>query len=103
MKSVLLILTTARLLSPAVPAQPSVLDNPLVAHGFFATQLQNLWMNSPTVRHSRGAIFAFADGHAARWQWRGLRTEQDWWAPALSGGVDSSADLRRMQDAVAER
>ena len=74
-----------------------------VDDGFFATQLQNLWMNSPTVRHSRGAIFAFADGHAAPWRWRGLRTEQDWWAPAVSGGVDSSVDLRRMQDAVAER
>jgi prepilin-type N-terminal cleavage/methylation domain-containing protein/prepilin-type processing-associated H-X9-DG protein len=74
-----------------------------VDDGFFATQLQNQWMNSPTVRHSRGAIFAFADGHAARWQWRALRTEQDWWAPVVCGGVDSSADLRRMQDAVAER
>ncbi len=44
-----------------------------VDDGFFATQLQNLWMNSPTVRHSRGAIFAFADGHAARWQWRAIK------------------------------
>ena len=74
-----------------------------VDDSFFAIQLQDQWMNSPTVRHSRGAVFAFADGHAARWQWRGLATEQDWWAPTVSGGFDSRADLRRMQDAVAER
>ncbi len=74
-----------------------------VDDGYFATELQNLWMNSPTTRHSRGANFSFADGHAERWHWRSLNTEQDWWAPATGAGVDTTADLRRLQDAVVER
>jgi prepilin-type N-terminal cleavage/methylation domain-containing protein/prepilin-type processing-associated H-X9-DG protein len=74
-----------------------------VDDGYFATQLETTWMNSPTVRHSRGSIFSFADGHVERWQWRTLNQEQDWWAPAVSGGLDTTADLRRVQDAVAER
>jgi prepilin-type N-terminal cleavage/methylation domain-containing protein/prepilin-type processing-associated H-X9-DG protein len=71
--------------------------------GFFATQLQQTWMNSPTIRHSRGAVFSFADGHAERWKWRALSTEQDWYGPAVSGGVDSTSDLRRLQRAVVEQ
>jgi prepilin-type N-terminal cleavage/methylation domain-containing protein/prepilin-type processing-associated H-X9-DG protein len=70
--------------------------------GFFATELGNLWMNSPTTRHFRGATFSFADGHAERWQWLKLASEQDWWAPAVSGTLDTTADLRRVQDAVAQ-
>jgi prepilin-type processing-associated H-X9-DG protein len=73
-----------------------------VDDGFFATQLQNVWMNSPTIRHSHGAVFAFADGHVQRWRWLGLNTEQDWWAPAAAPGEDSRADLRRLQYAVVE-
>ncbi len=46
--------------------------------GFFATHLEPTWMNSPTVRHSNGAAFSFADGHGERWGWRGLKSEQDW-------------------------
>lgn len=74
-----------------------------VDDGFFATALQQTWMNSPTVRHARGATFSFADGHVERWQWRALKTEQDWFGPVINGGADSSADLRRVQNAVAER
>ena len=74
-----------------------------VDDGFFATQLQQTWMNSATIRHSRGGLFSFADGHAERWQWRALNVEQDWWAPAISGGLDTTADLRRVQSAVVEQ
>lgn len=74
-----------------------------VDDGYFATQLLNSWMNSPTARHGRGAVFSLADGHAERWKWRALNREQDWWTPAVSGGVDSTADLRRMQQAVVEQ
>jgi prepilin-type processing-associated H-X9-DG protein len=69
---------------------------------FFAVQLAQTWMNSPTVRHARGAVFSFADGHAERWKWLALSQEQDWWAPAVSAGVDSTADLRRLQNSVVE-
>jgi prepilin-type N-terminal cleavage/methylation domain-containing protein/prepilin-type processing-associated H-X9-DG protein len=71
--------------------------------GFFATQLGTVWMNSPTMRHSRGGVFSFADGHSERWKWQALAMEQDWWAPAVNGPVDTTADLRRVQDGVAER
>jgi len=73
-----------------------------VDDSFFATQLLTTWMNSPTVRHSRGAVFSFADSHVERWQWRALNQEQDWWAPAAAGGLNTTADLRRLQAAVAE-
>ena len=74
-----------------------------VDDGYFATELKQDWMNSPTVRHSRGGVFSFADGHAEYWKWRGLSLEQDWYAPAIGSGVDSTADLRRLQDAIVER
>jgi prepilin-type processing-associated H-X9-DG protein len=74
-----------------------------VDDGYFATQLGTVWMNSPTARHQRGCTFSFADGHSERWRWNTLAVEQDWWAPAVNGTVDTSIDLRRLQDAVAER
>ena len=74
-----------------------------VDDGFFATQLSTVWMNSPTMRHSRGGVFSFADGHAERWRWQAWAVEQDWWAPTVSGTVDTTSDLRRVQDAIAER
>jgi prepilin-type N-terminal cleavage/methylation domain-containing protein/prepilin-type processing-associated H-X9-DG protein len=67
--------------------------------GYFATELTPIWQNSPTVRHSQGGQFSFADGHAQHWRWQALNQEQDWWADAGS----SLADLRRVQDAVALR
>ncbi len=74
-----------------------------VDDGFFAVQLENTWMNSPTTRHNRGVTFSFADGHAERWKWRALNQEQDWWAPAVDPAGDSTPDLRRVQNAVVER
>ncbi len=72
-----------------------------VDDGYFAVQLQNTWMNSPTTRHAGGATFSFADGHAERWKWLRLKQEQDWWAPAVSTAGDSTPDLRRVQEGVA--
>jgi prepilin-type processing-associated H-X9-DG protein len=74
-----------------------------VDDGFFATQLGTVWMNSPTTRHQRGGVFSFADGHSERWRWQKLAVEQDWWAPAVNGAVDTTPDLRRVQDGVTER
>jgi len=70
--------------------------------GYFAVQLLDTWMNSPTTRHLKGGIFSFADGHAERWKWRVLASEQDWWAPANSGAGNSIQDLRRLQNTVAQ-
>lgn len=74
-----------------------------VDDGFFATPLQDVWMNSPTTRHTGGVTLSFADGHAERWKWLGLKLEQDWYAPVVSAAGDSTRDLRRVQDAVVER
>jgi prepilin-type N-terminal cleavage/methylation domain-containing protein/prepilin-type processing-associated H-X9-DG protein len=68
-----------------------------VDDGYFAVRLSAVWQNSPTIRHSRGATFSFADGHAETWHWRILNVEQDY-------NVNTSAsdpDLKRLQDAVA--
>jgi prepilin-type N-terminal cleavage/methylation domain-containing protein/prepilin-type processing-associated H-X9-DG protein len=90
---------------PSPPNALLFLDESIqsIDDSFFATQLDQLWMNSPSTRHSKGAVFSFADGHAERWKWRVLNVEQDWWTPANTGGVDTTVDLRRLQDAVAER
>jgi prepilin-type N-terminal cleavage/methylation domain-containing protein/prepilin-type processing-associated H-X9-DG protein len=74
-----------------------------VDDGYFALQLDDSWMNSPTVRHSQGGQFSFADGHSERWRWRVLRFEQDWWASANGPSGNTIVDLRRLQDAVALR
>jgi prepilin-type N-terminal cleavage/methylation domain-containing protein/prepilin-type processing-associated H-X9-DG protein len=72
-----------------------------VDDGYFATKLSTLWGNAPTARHSRGGTFSFADGHTERWNWRSLRAELGRDAPAISGGIDTTADLKRLQNAVA--
>jgi prepilin-type processing-associated H-X9-DG protein len=68
---------------------------------FFSIVLSATWWNSPTIRHSRGGQFSFADGHAERWRWQALNVEQDWVIPANNAGVDSTVDLKRVQDAAA--
>lgn len=59
-----------------------------------------IWRNSPTVRHSRGSTFSFADGHVERWQWQGLISEQSYNVTAPSGSA-SMTDLQRMLNAIA--
>ena len=73
---------------------PGTLDD-----GFFAVRLTSIWQNSPTVRHAKGATFAFADGHSERWGWRGLNTDQGLSAPVV--GTGQAIDLKRLQDSVA--
>jgi len=38
------------------------------------------WWNPPTARHNNAATFAFVDGHAEIWRWRGalIKLNQDW-------------------------
>jgi prepilin-type processing-associated H-X9-DG protein len=72
-------------------------SNKTVDDGYFAVRLTAVWQNSPTIRHSRGATFSFADGHAENWHWRILNAEQDY-------NINTSAsdpDLKKLQDAVA--
>ena len=77
-----------------------------VDDGYFAVKApdspdKNDWQNSPTVRHNKGAVFALADGHAELWRWRFLNVDQSWDTPVKRAGVDTTPDLRRVQNAVA--
>ncbi|HWY77538.1 MAG TPA: prepilin-type N-terminal cleavage/methylation domain-containing protein [Verrucomicrobiae bacterium] len=73
-----------------------------VDDAFFAVALGSIWENSPTVRHTKGGQFAFADGHSERWKWKSLGTEQDWLIPDVGGPSGNTVpDLTRLQYSVA--
>ena len=57
------------------------------------------WQNSPTARHGKSGVLAFADGHSERWRWRVLNTEQGIYA-ASAGPPNTVADLERLWWAV---
>jgi len=72
--------------------------------GYFAVNSDlSMWQNSPTVRHGKSGVFAFADGHAERWRWRDLRIDQGLSVSVkLPGQPNTSFDLtNRMWPAVA--
>ena len=54
------------------------------------------WENAPTARHNNGATFAFADGHAERWGWKGLTGEP------CGGAAANATDLKRVQDSMGQ-
>ena len=69
-----------------------------VDDGYFAVNYsarKTDWQNSPTVRHGKSGVFAFADGHAAIWRWRTLNTDQGIWAPS-GGPPNTTFDLQRI-------
>jgi prepilin-type N-terminal cleavage/methylation domain-containing protein/prepilin-type processing-associated H-X9-DG protein len=71
--------------------------------GYFAVNATgqiNEWQNSPTARHGKSCVLAFADGHAERWRWLALNVDQYIWATLTQNGVDTTRDLRRLQKAV---
>jgi prepilin-type processing-associated H-X9-DG protein len=57
------------------------------------------WQNSPTIRHTRGATFSFADGHAEKWKWKGLNVEQGF--NITPANADQTADFQRVLASVA--
>jgi len=67
--------------------------------GYFAVDATD-YQNSPTVRHGRSCVLAFADGHAERWKWLALNVDQYIWATVTQNGVDTTRDLRRLRNAV---
>jgi prepilin-type N-terminal cleavage/methylation domain-containing protein/prepilin-type processing-associated H-X9-DG protein len=74
--------------------------------GYFAVNAAgqlNEWQNSPSVRHGRAGVFGFADGHAEHWKWRTLARDNVLNAPLIQAGVNTTVDLRRLQDAVFRR
>jgi len=71
--------------------------------GYFAVNAEgmlNAWQNSPTARHGKSCVLAFADGHAERWRWRVLSIDQALSVSATQYGVNTTPDLRRIQNAV---
>jgi prepilin-type processing-associated H-X9-DG protein len=67
----------------------------------------NCWWNWPTARHSNGAGFSYADGHAADIWWSGTQL-QTWEAAGTLGNQNvinlsgnDLADLRVVQNAIA--
>ena len=78
--------------------------------GYFAVKAPapdgpDMWQNSPTAtRHSRGAGFSFADGHAEIWRWVALGKEQTWDAGLVfQGGPNTLVDLLKLKNAVARK
>jgi prepilin-type N-terminal cleavage/methylation domain-containing protein/prepilin-type processing-associated H-X9-DG protein len=90
---------SADIIKPVPTAAFVFLDESIntVDDGYFAVRLTATWQNSPTIRHSRGATFSFADGHAETWHWRILNAEQTY----NVGTSATDSDLKRLQDAVA--
>ena len=72
-------------------------DDGYFAVNYNATPTQ--WQNSPTVRHGKSGVLAFADGHSERWRWRVLNFEQGINAP-YAGPPNTLVDLQRLQRAV---
>jgi prepilin-type N-terminal cleavage/methylation domain-containing protein/prepilin-type processing-associated H-X9-DG protein len=73
-----------------------------VDDGYFAVNYnarKTDWQNSPTVRHGKSGVLAFADGHSDRWRWRVLSVEQGIWAPS-GGPPNTMVDLQRIWRAV---
>jgi prepilin-type N-terminal cleavage/methylation domain-containing protein/prepilin-type processing-associated H-X9-DG protein len=65
--------------------------------GYFAMLSDTTqWQNLPTVRHSKGGTFSFADGHAERWGWKTLNQEYGQFTPV----GNTLADLLRVQSGV---
>jgi prepilin-type N-terminal cleavage/methylation domain-containing protein/prepilin-type processing-associated H-X9-DG protein len=73
-----------------------------VDDGYFAVNHNDRadqWQNSPTVRHGKSGVLAFADGHSERWRWRVLNVEQDVNIPYV-GPPNTLVDLQRIWQAV---
>ena len=83
---------TAQVLHPSPSAATVFVDESIntVDDGYFALWNTLEWGNQPTVRHSKGCQFGYADGHAEHRAWRVLNSEAILPAngsPTLSCGI----------------
>jgi prepilin-type N-terminal cleavage/methylation domain-containing protein/prepilin-type processing-associated H-X9-DG protein len=93
---------TERIQNPSAVNALLFVDESLnsVDDGFFLIYLGasiTTWPNSPTARHANGGTLSFADGHAERWRWQGINSEQNSEAPIFA---NQFGDLKRMQDSI---
>ena len=96
------IITTGQIQNPSPVNSLVFVDESMntVDDGFFLVGMGTgvtVWDNSPTARHNNGATFAFADGHAERWGWQTINTEQ-----VNSAPVTQTTDLVRVQAAIGQ-
>jgi prepilin-type processing-associated H-X9-DG protein len=89
---------------PAPSEAMTFLDESIetVDDGYFAVNYNDRatqWQNSPTVRHGKSGVLAFADGHSERWRWRVLNVEQGINVP-YAGPPNTLVDLQRFWRAV---
>jgi prepilin-type N-terminal cleavage/methylation domain-containing protein/prepilin-type processing-associated H-X9-DG protein len=71
--------------------------------GYFAVNYNSettTWQNSPSVRHGKSCVFAFADGHTEIWRWRTLNVDQHLDIPATTAMGSPNPDLVKVQRAV---
>jgi prepilin-type N-terminal cleavage/methylation domain-containing protein/prepilin-type processing-associated H-X9-DG protein len=71
-----------------------------IEDGNFGTwrEPNSTWLNMPTGRHNRGAIWSFADGHVVKAKWRWKKYFAGYNQPAEN--ADDLNDLRRVQQAL---
>jgi len=75
-----LIKKISQIVDPAPSSASTFIDESInsIDDGFFrfnSLSQTTRWENSPTARHGNGTSMAFADSHAERWGWKGLKTE----------------------------
>jgi prepilin-type processing-associated H-X9-DG protein len=68
--------------------------------GIFALfrDLDQIWRDAPSDRHSRGINLSFADGHCEHWRWRAPKQVEGGGEPVAND--DDLQDLRRLQAAL---
>jgi prepilin-type N-terminal cleavage/methylation domain-containing protein/prepilin-type processing-associated H-X9-DG protein len=70
----------SQIINPVPSSASTFIDESInsIDDGFFrfnSLQQTTRWENSPTARHGNGASIAFADSHAERWGWKGLKSD----------------------------
>ena len=92
-----------QVISPPASEAFTFVDESLetIDDGYFAVQAGNtVWQNSPTARHGNSGTFSFADGHSERWRWAAINRDQGQNATTTQYGANTSADLKRVQNAI---
>ncbi len=112
-RTVLWIKKRTEITAPGPAFRIVFLDEGRITPDSYATHYQNeLWWDPPFVRHGDGTNVSYADGHAAYWKYRGMKTLEIGKLAAVPGldahglhqmspdSEDDYQDLYKMQKAV---
>jgi len=58
------------------------------------------WWDAPPIRHGKGNVFSFADGHSEYWKWKDTRTIKLGSGESVSRRQEGNTDLHKMQKAA---